>query len=261
MTLSISKVYKTEAIILKRTKLGEADKILTLYTPYMGKYRAVAKGVRRPVSKLGGHVELLARSQMMLARGQNLDIITQSQTIENFLPLREDLGRVSHAFYVAELMDAFNAERIENAPLYQLLLDTLRWLSESQENDMACRFFELRLLDYVGYRPQLRECVGCRKPLDAVTNRFSISGGGIFCPECTQKAFQGQAISPNALKVMRFLQQSDLDSAKRLRVSDATASEMEVLTRGYIQYLLERKIRSADFLDTLRYERSVSIKV
>ena len=87
--------YQTEAIIIKKTKLGEADRILTLYTPHLGKIQAVAKGVRRPRSKLAGHLELLTHSQVSLARGRNLETITGSQTINSFLPLKSDLWLIS----------------------------------------------------------------------------------------------------------------------------------------------------------------------
>ena len=99
--------YSTEAITLKRTDLGEADRIVTLFTPGKGKYHAIAKGTRRPVSKLAGHLELLSRSQLQLALGRNLDIVTQAEGRENFLHLRSDLWHMTCGFYLAELVDRF----------------------------------------------------------------------------------------------------------------------------------------------------------
>src|SRR3990170_1939622 len=101
--MSKPRTYQTEAIIIRKTKLGEADRILTLYTPYLGKIRAVAKGVRRPRSKMSGHLELLTHSQVSLARGRNLDTITGCQTINSFLPLKSHLWLTACALYVAEL--------------------------------------------------------------------------------------------------------------------------------------------------------------
>jgi len=114
--------YQAEAIIIKKTKLGEADRILTLYTPHLGKIQAVAKGVRRPRSKLSGHLELLTYSLVSLARGKNLDTITGSQTINSFLPLKSDLELTSYALYITELVNQFTADHIENYPLFCLLL-------------------------------------------------------------------------------------------------------------------------------------------
>src|SRR3990172_2229519 len=140
------RVYKTEAVVLKRHTLGEADRILTLYTPNFGKIRAIGKGVRRTKSRLGGHVELFTRSALMLAHGQNLDILTQAQTLDSFLPLREDLRRASWALYTIELVDRFTADHIENFPLYRLLVETLHRLCDARDADLTLHYYELQLL-------------------------------------------------------------------------------------------------------------------
>ncbi len=127
--MRLARVYQTEAIVLKRIKLGEADKILTLYSPTIGKFRAVAKGVRRPKSRLGGHVELLTRTSLLVAHGQNLDIVTQAQLVEPYLGLRDHLPAAGLAMYLAELVDQFTEERLANAPLYVLLAEALRRLA------------------------------------------------------------------------------------------------------------------------------------
>src|SRR6266699_1914640 len=120
--------YPTEAIVLKHMDLGEADRILTLFTPHKGKVHVIAKGTRRPISKLAGHLDLLNRSQLQLALGRNLDIVTQAEGRENFLHLRTDLWHMTCGFYLAELVDRFIEEHTQHANLYHLLLDTLRYL-------------------------------------------------------------------------------------------------------------------------------------
>ncbi|MBE9501425.1 MAG: DNA repair protein RecO [Chloroflexi bacterium] len=252
--MTTPKVYKTEAIVLKRMNLGEADRILTLYGPNLGKFRAVAKGVRRPKSKMGGHLELLTHSALMLARGKNLDIITQCQTIDSFLPLRGDLWRTTTALYAAELVDQFTAEHVENRPLYKLLLNTLLWLCEAQDVELTLRYFELKLLTHLGYKPQLHQCVGCNTPIEPTTNFFSSSDGGVLCPQCQGKEPLARPISVNALKVMRFLEKNEYPAASKLKLDAELSRELEQLMRHYIRYLLEREVRSVEFLDRLRRE-------
>ena len=246
------RVYKTEAIVLKRTNLGEADKILTIYTPNMGKIRAVARGVRRPKSKLGGHVETLTRSSMMLASGRNLDIITQSQTLDSFFGLRGDLLRTSCALYAAELVDRFTEEHEGNYPVYRLLLGTIAQIVETDSVDLALRYFEIRMLGYLGYRPQLQTCIFCRKDLEPQQNYFSASGGGALCPDCRATEPRVRPLSLNALKVLRLFQDSDYNQASRVRLSPGLAKELEMVLREYIRYLLEREVKSAEFLDRLK---------
>ena len=251
--MTLPRVYQTEAIIIKRTKLGEADRILTLYTRDYGKLKAVAKGTRRPKSKLGGHVELLTHSLLLLARGKNLDIITQAQTIDSFLPLKDDLQRMSYGLYVSELIDAFTAEHIENRNLIDLFLNTLHQLCQTKKNETVLRYFELHLLEYAGYRPQLQRCANCDSPLKPQTNYFSSSEGGAICNGCSYEEPVARPLSLNALKVLRLWQNCDYEAASKVNINPELSLELEQVMREYIRYLLERQIKSTAWLDKLKW--------
>jgi len=246
--------YQTEAIIIKKTKLREADRILTLYTPDMGKIQAVARGVRRPRSKMAGHLELLTYSLVSLARGRNLDTITGSQTINSFLPLKSDLWLTSYALYIIELVNQFTADHIENRPLFQLLLESMQTLCQPGNKDLALRYFELNLLGELGYRPQLQQCVTCHSPLEPVINSFCPSAGGTMCPECSYHEQLTYSLSVNALKVMRLLQSGQFETVKRLRINTRLSHELEMVMRNYLKYLLEREVKSIAWLDNLRQQ-------
>src|SRR4030042_3636261 len=179
--------YQTEAIIIKKTKLGEADRILTLYTPHQGKIQAVARGIRRPKSKMAGHLELVTHSQISLARGRNLDIITGSQTINSFLPLKNNLILTSYGLYIIELVNQFTPDQAEDETLFKLLLETLTNLCTSNNCDSLLRYFEIKMLEMTGYRPQLHECVICHQSLSPVVNSFCAHAGGMLCPLCALK--------------------------------------------------------------------------
>jgi len=247
--------YQTEAIIIKKTKLGEADRILTLYTPHLGKIQALARGVRRPRSKLAGHLELITHSLISLARGRNLDTITGSQTITSFFRLKNDLWLTSCALYAIELVNQFTAERVENHPLFQLLLETMEQLEEDNSNELMLRYFELHLLDLVGYRPQLRECVSCHQPLGPTINAFSPGNGGVLCPRCTPGQPVAYPLSVNAQKVLRLFQTSDRQTVRRLKIDTGLSLELEKVMSHYLRYLLEREVKSAAWLTALREQR------
>jgi DNA repair protein RecO (recombination protein O) len=250
--MSEPRTYQTEAIIIKKTKLGEADSILTLYTPHLGKIQGFAKSLRKPRSKLAGHLELLTHSQVSLARGRNLDTITGSQTINSFLPLKSDLWLTSCALYATELVDQFTAEGEENHRLFRLLLEVMAGLCQDGDRELALRFFELHLLDIVGYRPQLHECVSCHAPLEPVTNSFCPRAGGVLCLGCRHSQPLSYPLSVNALKVLRFLQDNDYGTASRLKLTSELSQEVEAVLRDYLKYLLEREVRSVAWLDTLK---------
>jgi DNA repair protein RecO (recombination protein O) len=261
-----SRNYQTEGIILKQSKLGEFDKIVTVFTPEYGKVRAVAKGACRPRSKLGGNVEPLTCSLMLLAKGRNLDIITQSQTINGFLALKSDLWRMACGLYILELIDSFTVEGGENRPLFDLLLDVLQQLSEPDSNETALRYFELHLLHYLGYRPQLRRCVDCDLPLKPIVNFFSLSKGGLLCPHCNSEEnhryeqIEAISLKPSiplsvgALKVLRLWQSCDYATARRVRVRPELSGELERVLCDYIRYILQRELKSLTWLKQLRKE-------
>ena len=244
--------YQTEAIIIKKTKLGEADRILTLYTPGLGKIQGVAKGVRRPKSKLSGHLELLTHSHVTLARGHNLDTITGSQTIDSFMPLKSDLWLTSYGLYLIELDNQITAEHVGDEHLFRLLLDTLQNLCETNNRELLLRYFEVHLLEEAGYRPQLQECVACHRVLEPVANSFCANIGGMLCPVCSLNQPFARPISVNALKVLRFIQRNNYNTVGRLKINTALSLELEAITRSYLKYLLERDVRSANWLDELK---------
>ncbi len=243
--------YQTQAVIIKEARLGEIDKIITFYTPEFGKLRAVAKGACRPRSKLGGNVAPLTYSLMMLARGRNLDIATQSQNIEAFQELKGDLWRMACGLYILDLVDSFTVENDENRPLFDLLLDSLRWLCQDDDSRVVLRYFELHLLDCLGYRPQLYRCVICNSVIKPVRNFFSFGQGGVLCPDCSEQDITASSISLDALKVLRLWQNCDYATAKRVILKSELASELEQVTQGYTTYLLQRKLKSMDWLHEL----------
>jgi DNA repair protein RecO (recombination protein O) len=248
--------YQTEVIVIKKTKLGEADSILTFFTPRLGKIQGFARSLRKPKSKMAGHLELLTHSQVSFARGRNLDTITGAQTINAFLPIKNDLWLSSCGLYIAELVHQFTAEHQENYPLFQLTLDTLNRLCQSDNNkELVLRYFELHLLESAGYRPQLRECVTCHKALEQSTNYFSPAAGGILCPDCNFNQPFAYSLSLNAQKALRLIQSDDYAGASRLKIDAGLAREMENVISGYLKYLLEKEVKSAAWLDTLREQR------
>jgi DNA repair protein RecO (recombination protein O) len=253
------RVYRTEAIILRHSDFGEADRLLSVYTPSLGKVRLLAKGIRKTASRKAGHLELFTRTQLLIARGRNLDIVTQAQTVEPYVALRQDLWRMSHAYYVGELVDSFGEEQAENEPLYALLCNALGWICTSADLALTMRFFELRLLGLVGYRPQLFQCVRCNAPLEPVHNYFCAEDGGVLCPRCGENQRGVRPIALGTLKVLRYLQTRGYEECIRLQLQPSTRSEVEEVLQQYLIYLLERRLKSVEFMNLLRGQVSPSL--
>jgi DNA repair protein RecO (recombination protein O) len=248
------RLYRTDAIVLRRSDFGEADRLTTVYTPHLGKLRLLAKGVRRPVSKMAGHLELFTHTRLLVAKGRSLDLITQSETIDSFLPLREDLLRTTYAHYSVELLDRLTPEQMEDYPLFGSLLITVRRLAEERQPEIAVRMYETSLLGHLGYRPQLQHCAQCRAQLEPVVNRFSARVGGVLCPTCSGADSGSAPLTVNALKVMRLLQNGDYQLAAQLRLDEALRREIEEHLKSALRHLLERDVNSTAFLNRLRAE-------
>ncbi len=249
--MSKPRTYKTEAVIIKKTRLGEADSILTFYTPHLGKIQGFARSLRKPKSKMAGHLELLTHSQVSLARGRNIDTITGAQTINSFMPLKTDLDLTSYALYATELVNQFTADNVEDYPLFQLLVETLQSLSNGGDNELILRYFELHLLDMAGYRPQLEHCVTCKSALKDAANLFSPGAGGMLCPGCRQSQL-AYPLSEKARKVLLLLQNSDYSAVSELEIDRELSRQLEMVMRNYLRYLLEREVKSTAWLDSLR---------
>ena len=122
---------RTEAIVLRQRPLGDADRICVLFSPTRGRIEAVAKGVRKPLSKLAGHVEPLSRGQFGLAPGRSLFVVTDAQTLDSWPSLHDDVARMTEALAMAELVDRSTDVDVSSGPLYQLLRHSLDALAES----------------------------------------------------------------------------------------------------------------------------------
>ena len=249
--MSPPRTYKTEAVVLRQVPTGEADGLLVLLTPDRGKVRAIARGVRKPASKLRGHVEPLGHVSLMLALGQGLATVAQARLLDAQAPWRDDLDALARAWYLADLVDAFTEEESPNAPLYELLVEALRRVVAAPDPALLLRAFEARLLVLVGYRPELQVCVACRGPLASGALVFSLADGGVLCPACRPGQERLAPLSEAAVEALRLFFQGAPARMRRQSWQGQVPQEVERVLGQYIRYLLERDVRSAAFLRRL----------
>lgn len=245
-----TKSFKTNGVVLKQMPLGEADRILTICTPYYGKLRAVAKGVRRTNSKLGGHLETLTHVSVSVAEGRTLDVITEAETIRSFRGLREDLQLVSKALYVADLVDGFLVEQLDNVATFSLLLDTLGRLEQTTSPSIIIKHFQIQLLKHTGFGPELYQCVECLSQIEPGGHIFCCIRGGLLCPKCCIRIGKSMFhISLNAIKVLRYLQRDSWPDNFTVKVPIDILHELELLLNSYVNHVLERELKSTRFMN------------
>ncbi len=244
---------RAEAVVLRHSDYGEADRLLTLYTRQLGKTRALVKGARKVTSRKAGHLEPFTYVKLQLAKGRDLFIVTQADAIQTYLPVRDDLVLTGEASYVIELLDRFTYEdERENSSLFRLLTDTLSRLASQADPWLVVRYYEMRLLDDLGFRPRLFECANCGRAILPEDQFFSFSAGGVICPRCGQGLPNLTPISMETLKYLRHFQRSSYREASRARPGLEVQKEAEGLMQGYFTYLLERELNTPGFLKRIK---------
>ena len=245
--------YVTDGIVLSRFDLGEADRVLTMITPELGKIRIIAKGVRRPTSRLGGSLEPFAELNVGLARGRTFDVVTEVRVGHAWLRLRDRLESAATAWYIAELADRSLEERHEAEPLYALLRRAYELLDAGMAPGRVARWYEMHLADELGQRPEVDRCVECDRMLEATGSfRWVPPLGGVLCDRCPGPPADRAGLSLDALKLLKAYQRLDIEAIAALRLTDATEREVEGAMREFMRVSLERDARSLAFLDEVR---------
>ena len=247
------RVYVTDAIVLTRFDLGEADRVLTLITPHDGKLKAIAKGIRRPTSRIGGSLEPFAELRVALARGRTFDVVTQVTVGHAWLRLRDSLESAATAWYLAELADRSLEERHAAEPLYSLLRSAYELLDAGMAPGRVARWYEMHLADELGVRPEVDRCVECDRMLEASEAfRWVPTLGGVLCGRHPGPPASVAGLSVEALRLLKAYQRLDVEALAGLRLASAVEAEVETALRDFIRIALERDSRSLAFLDEVR---------
>ena len=240
--------------MLRRLDYGEADRILTLLTREHGKLSAIAKGSRRAKARSANGLDLFTRSRMMLAKGHNLDVVAQTEPRGDVRHISGDLQRTAYACLVVEVVDKVLEERHPVDDVFQLVVTSIERLNQPQRPPRAeSAWFVMRILELLGYAPQLADCPGCNRPLPEAAGWFSPLLGGILCRECGAGRQAGSPVSVNSLKVLRVMAAGDAALYDRLRLSSEALHEIEAALEAQLEYHLDRQLKSLDFIRSIRH--------
>jgi DNA repair protein RecO (recombination protein O) len=234
-------LYRDEAIVVRTYRLGEADRIVVLFTKARGKVRSVAKGVRKTTSRFGARLEPTSHVALQLYEGRNLDTITQAETLDHFRPIRDDLERIARASSMLEAVDQITQEREPNAALFAMLLGALRALSADDHPLIAPAFF-WKLLALEGLSPMVDACVVCGSEEGLCA--FALDDGGVVCTDHRR----GVPLPSESIELLQLILGGQLGAALARPVTPAT-TEVEHLATRTLEFHLERRLRSIGVLD------------
>jgi len=244
--VQLVKLYKADAIVLRSRDCGEGNKILVLYSREYGKLRVMAHGVAKPSSRKRGAVQLFSRTNFLIHQGRELDSVSQCEVVEMFPALRGELGSISQASYMTELVDVFTPEGEPNEPLFLLLVATLRLLA-LKDPELLIRAFEVKVAGLLGYRPVLDACAGCGGVLQAPLF-FSPAMGGVLCSACKLADPDATPCSRGQVEILKILTNWDPVRLHQLKVEGSTRKQLQTMLQKYIRYHLEGELKSAAFL-------------
>lgn len=235
--------------MLRTRNLGEADRIVTIYTKERGKLNATARGARRIRNRLLSPTQLFTHGRYLIFPGKGLHNISQAEIVHSGQILREDLEKMAYASYVTELLDALTPEEDPSDTIFPLLAGTLA-LGEQGRFSLAVRAFELRLMSELGYAPELYQCLQCR--VDLQDRVYFSEQGGTVCPDCVSHFPGARSLTNGTWELMKRLQEWELSRISILHPAPSNSDEMRVLMRKYLDFRLEYPLKSLDFLETLQ---------
>ncbi len=242
--------FGAEGIVLKRKNLGEADKIVTIFTRGNGKIKTLAKGVRKVSSRRAGNLEILNHVKIFLHETKSLPILTEVETKNNFTSIKDDLSKLSLVYLLFELVDQFLSEDQENIVVFDLLVATLIAIEGSKSLEKAKVFatnFQLKFLSQVGYLPELQNCVVCSQEIRPETNFLAPYLGGLVDKDCSRDVLLSRSLSLEAVKTLRFLVKTPLEEIYKLSLEKKLLKELLDCLNFYTVFFLEKELNSPRF--------------
>lgn len=238
--------YKTQGFIIRQQNLSESDKILTIYTKNKGKIQVVAKGLRKILSKLAGHVELLNLADLMIAHGKSLDRLAGAELINSYPKLRNDFKKITQAYTLIELIDNLIKDKEPSEDIFSLIEDSFKEIEDNNNSTLIVHFF-IKLISLLGHLPELNYCVHCRKIISKKSNSFSYSLGGVIDKDCLSFDKNAFEISNSTILVLKSFIKNDI-STEKIKINKFNSVELKTILVELSQSISERKLKSAKFL-------------
>jgi DNA repair protein RecO (recombination protein O) len=241
--------YHATALVLRKTKLGEADTIVTMLGSEGIQIRAVAKGVRRTKSKIGARLEPFAVVDLLLHAGRNLDVVREVSTVASHERVRADFDRTTAAAVVADLLDRATADADAEPVLYELALATLDACEEVAPSALPwlVAAFLLKALSLLGFRPTLTSCARCACE-SATPSSFSVEHGGAVCAACAEIDSDATRLSVGARDALATLLRARMADVGSIEASTSVRDEVLYLLRRFAGYHIHARLRSLEFL-------------
>ena len=234
----MDETYITKAIVLNKESFRENDSRVIIYSQDRGRLDLIARGTKKVLSKLSGHVEPISLTDIMVVKGRKFDYIGGAIARESYNNIKDDLDKLEAAGRGLRLFNKLiKPEQAEEA-IFKFLSDYLNILNFSRVNldyELLYYFFTILFLSKLGYQPELFNCIKCKKSINSRNTVFNYAQGGLMCANCF-KAKHNLTISKNCVKVLQFAVKNDLGKLIKLKISAPTKAEIIKTISSFYQY-------------------------
>ena len=249
-------ILKTKAVVLRSQRIGETSKLVTLYSEDLGKLKTRAKGARKPQSKFGAALELLTEVHAVcyVREDRGVQTLSECAILRSFPSLVASLERLAFGSAALEMIDYLTIENEPNKRLYRCLSGVLSALEETDlaRAEVVFWYFELRVAEALGYRPELVRCVSCRGKLEGRHLWFSVSQGGGLCASCGRTA--GWRIAGDSLRFLAHIQSFKVYRREVIPAAPPRSGEIRAMLRSFLEYHIGKRgqLKALDFLGAVR---------
>ncbi|MBD8069185.1 DNA repair protein RecO [Bacillus sp. PS06] len=242
-------LQKCEGIVIRTNNYGESNKIITLFTREWGKVGVMARGAKKPSSRLASITQLFTYGQFLVQRTSGLGTLQQGETIKTYRSIREDIFLTAYASYVVELTDKSTDDKKPNPFLFELLSQTLHYMDEGYDLDILLYIYEMKMLQVLGLSPKLDGCSVCGSTEGEFA--FSIREGGFLCHRCYQHDKFVMKLSQTTIKLLRLFYYFDLNRLGKIDVKQETKDELKKVITAYYDEYSGLSIKSKRFLNQI----------
>lgn len=242
-------LQKIEGLVLRTTDYGESNKIVVIFTRENGKIGAMARGAKKPNSRLASVSQPLTYGHFLVMLGSGLGSLQQGEIIHPLKSLKQDIFLTAYASYLVELTDKATEERKRNPYLFELLIQTLTYMDEGLDPQVLTNIYEMKLLNSFGLYPILDGCAICKETEG--TFAFSIKEGGFICHRCIHNDPHHLKISPSVARLLRLFYYIDIHRLGSINVKDETKREIKKVIDAYYEEYSGLQLKTKKFLTQL----------
>lgn len=240
---------KVEGVVIRTTDYGETHKVITVMTKELGKIGVMARGVKKPKSKLSACSQVFIYGQFLIHRRTGLGTLVQADVTESMRGIREDIEKTAYASLIIELTDKVVEDRSGSPELYNLLYKSLRAINEGKDGEVIMFIYQMKMLDLIGIKPFLDGCECCGSAKGSFA--FSIRRAGYLCHNCLPTDPYHIRISSQTLKILRALYYVDIDRLRNISVKEQTKAEVKNVLNQYYEEYSGLYLKSLKFLSQI----------